>query len=655
MKKYSAFITILAILNSVNINTHNAFAQTDSPVLMTIKDKPITKNEFENIYHKNSPKDKPKDDKALQEYLELFINFKLKVQEAEDLGLDTTQAFKNELEGYRKQLAKPYLTDNEVNEKLVKEAYERLKREVRASHILIRCEPNALPKDTLQAYNKALEIRKQLLKGEDFAKLARQYSADPSVADNNGDLGYFTALQMVYPFETACYNLKPGEISMPVRTRYGYHIIKVTDNRPSVGQVRVAHIMVKIPRNATKEDSINAKNKILEIQQKLKNGEDFAKLAEQYSDDKGSAKKGGELPFFGPGKMVFEFEQASFALKNPGDISEPVQTQFGWHLIKLLERKPVGSFDELKTELKNKIAKDSRSEKSKESLIARIKKENGFKENLKARDEFYTKVDSSFFIGKWSAEKASTLNKELFTIGTKKYTQTDFAKFIELNQSKTERIPIPSLVNNLYKQFVEKQLLAYYEDQLPEKFLDYRLLLNEYRDGILLFELTDRKVWSAAVKDTVGLKEFYEKNKNNYLWDERADAVIYKCKDQEIATKVKKNITAKKKKSDDELLKEINKDSQLNLQIESGKYLKGENDIIDKVNWNPGEIQEIKQNDQIILVYIKKILPKEPKTLIEARGIITSDYQNFLEKKWIEELRNKYPVKINQDVLKTVQ
>lgn len=649
-------IKLFVTTGFVALSSLNVWAQDNSPVLMNVAGKSVTKAEFENIYHKNSPKDKPQDEKALKEYLELFINFKLKVKEAEDLGLDTTVAFKNELEGYRKQLAQPYLTDSEANEKLIKEAYDRLKREIRASHILIKCDQNALPKDTLAAYNKALDLRKRIIKGEAFDKLAKQYSDDPSAKDNGGDLGYFTGLQMVYPFETACFNTKVGETSMPVRTRFGYHVIKVLDNRESMGQVQVAHIMVKLPKPATAADSANVKAKINEIYGKVKAGENFSELAAQYSDDKGSARKGGELPFFGPGKMVFEFEQASFALKNKGDFSEPVLTQFGWHIIKLLDRKPIASFDEMKAELKNKISKDSRSQKSKESLVARVKKQNNYKENLKARDEFYSVVDSTFFAGKWTIEKASKLNKELFTIGTQKYTQADFAKFIEKNQSKTEKTPIQSLVNNLYRQYTDQMVIAYEETLLPNKYIDYRLLLNEYRDGILLFELTDRKVWSAAVKDTLGLNSFYEKNKQNYLWDDRVEARIYKCKDKAIADKAKKMLNNKKKNyTSDDILKELNKDSQLNIQIESGKYLKGDHDLIDKVEWNPGTMKELTQDNQVILVFIDKLLKQEPKSLNEAKGLVTSDYQNFLEKQWIESLRAKYPVEVKQDVLQTVK
>lgn len=631
-------------------------AQDNSPVLMTIAGKDVTKTEFENIYHKNSPKDKVSDPKSLKEYLELFINFKLKVKEAEELGLDTNASFKNELEGYRKQLAQPYLNDNEVTEALIKEAYDRMGYDIRASHILIKCDPNALPKDTIIAYNKTLDLRKRILKGESFETLAKQISDDPSAKENGGDLGYFTALQMVYPFESAVYTTKVGDVSMPVRTRFGYHIIKVADKRAAQGQILVQHIMVKAPKGVSKEDSVKARDKIFELYNKVKKNEDFVELAKQYSDDKSSAKKGGELPWFGSGKMVYEFEKAAFALANNGDYSEPVLTQFGWHIIKRIDKKPLPKFDELKSELKSKIAKDSRAQKSKESLIARVKKENGFKENLKVRDEFVKVIDTTYFEGKWSADKAASLNKELFNIGSKKYTQTDFAKFLSSRQTKTKKMDITMLVNNMYKEFVNQACVDFEESKLADKYQDFRLLMNEYRDGILLFELTDRKVWSAAVKDSMGLKEFYEQNKSNYLWEDRLDATIYKCNSRETADKVNKMLANKKKKyTTDEIQKEINKDSQLNLQVESGKYLKGDNDMLDKLEWNPGTTKEVVNDKQVTIVVMNKILTKEPKTLNEAKGLVTADYQNFLEKKWIESLRAKYTVKVNEDVLQTIK
>lgn len=634
-----------------------AFAQDKDPVLMTIAGKNITRSEFQSIYNKNNPKSSDADSKSIDDYVQLFVNFKLKVKEAEEMGLDTTADFKNELEGYRKQLAQPYLTDNEVNDQLLKEAYDRSKIDVRASHILIKLDQNALPKDTLKAYNTIIALRNRILKGEDFAKVAREASQDPSAKENAGDLGYFTALQMVYPFETIAYTTKVGDVSVPVRTRFGYHIIKVVDKRAAQGQILCEHIMVKSQKGQTAADSVAAKQKIDEIYGKLKAGENFEELAKQQSDDKGSAKEGGKLPLFGTGRMVIEFEKAAFALQKDGDISEPVKTQYGWHIIKRLEKKPIPTFEEIKSELKGKVTKDSRAQKSKESLIAKIKKENNFKENLKARDEFNNLIDTSYFEGTWSKDKAEKLNKELFSIADKKYTQLDFANYLENHQTKRAKMDASALVKSTYTQFVNESCIAYQESVLDKKFPEFKALMQEYRDGILLFDLTDKKVWGKAVKDTAGIEDFYQKNKSNYMWEQRVDANIYTCANAAIADLTRKQIKKQEKSniSNDSLMSIINKDSQLNLKVEYGKFMKNENEFVDKVKWEVGTSENIVKNNQVVFVRINKVLAPEIKKLNEARGLVTSDYQNYLEKEWIASLRQKYSVNIDRSVLGTVK
>lgn len=650
MKKHLFSLVVFSFV-CVGIN-----AQDNDPVLMTVGKRNIRKSEFEAVYHKNNNNAKA-DEKALNEYLELYTNFRLKVAEAEELGLDTTEAFKSELKGYRQQLAQPYLTDNEVTENLIKEAYERSKYDIKASHILVKVDENALPKDTLAAYNKALKIRERLLKGENFEKVAKEVSDDPSAKDNGGNLGYFTALQMVYPFENAAYNTKVGEVSMPVRTRFGYHILKVFDKRDARGQILTAHIMASTRGMQTAADTLAAKQKLEEIQAKIKQGVDFAELAKQFSDDPGSASKGGQLPWFGTGKMVPEFEEAAFQLKNNGDVSDIIQTKFGFHIIKRLDYKPLPSFDEIKAELKQKIAKDTRSQKSRESFIERIKKEYGFKENLKNRDEFIKVIDSTFFKGEWKAEKAAKLNKELFSIGNKKYTQTDFAKFIESQQSTQPATDYKLLIEKLYKNFTDKAVIDYEDEQLENKYPDFRNLMNEYRDGILLFELTDKKVWSKAVKDTAGLEAFYNANKDKFMWGERLEADIFYCKDEATAAKTRKLVEKGLKKgyNVEEIQKQINTDSQLNLKVVSGKFSKGDNKIIDSIDWNVGLTKNQNVDNQIVFVNVKRKIAPEPKTLKEARGVVTAEYQNQLEKEWLKELKAKYPVNINREVLKTVK
>lgn len=655
---------ILIGFSALSFISITALAQND-PTILVIDGKNISKAEFENVYKKNNGKEVVTDKKSLNEYMDLFINFKLKVKEAEVMGLDTVSAFKQELGGYRKQLAAPYLTDKNVNEGLISEAYERMKTEVRGSHILVKCAEDALPKDTLIAYNKITEYRKRNVKGEDFAKLAVESAkdGDPSATDNKGDLGYFTSLQMVYPFENAAFNTKVGEVSQIVRTRFGYHIMKIVDKRPNQGEMLVSHIMVRLKKEMSSADSANAKKKIEEIFAKVKAGEKFDDLAKQYSEDKQSAEKGGELNWFSAGKMpVVEFENKAFALKSKGDVSEPFMTKYGWHIVKLMDKKDLPApFETVKAEIKQKVNKDSRSQAGRSALIASVKKENNFKENktvvkkvvsFPALTEFEAVIDSSYFQGKWKADKAAKLTKEMFSLGYKKYTQTDFAVFLETRQTKRAISDKKYTLDQQYKAFVEESAVAFEESKLESKYPEFKALMQEYRDGILLFELTDRKVWSKAVKDTTGLKEYYEKNKNNYLWDERADVTTYKCADEKIAKEVRKMLS--KKKTEKEILDVINKKSQLNLATETVMYVKGENKMIDD-NWKEGVSADIKKDDKVVIIVVNKVLPKTPKLLNEAKGMVTADYQNFLEKDWLSNIRNNHTIEVKEEVLNSVK
>lgn len=619
------------------------------PVLMTIAGTPVTKSEFEKVYRKNNNKEGATDMADLREYLDLYINYKLKVKEAEEEKMDTSSAFQNELKGYRKQLAQPYLTDKEVTDALIKEAYDRLQKDVRASHILISVAPDALPKDTLAAYNRIMKIREMILKGADFGKMAKDSSNDQSAKENMGDLGYFTGMQMVYPFETAAYNTPVGQISNPVRTKFGYHIIKVVDVRPAQGEIKVAHIMIKLAPGAPDSVAKQAKAKIDEIYGKLKNGEKFEDLAMKFSDDKGSAKNGGVLPPFGTGRMVPEFEKAAFELQKDGDFSMPVKTSYGWHIIKRLEKKPVPDFDQKKNELKTQVARDSRADISKNALIKRIKKEYGFKEVPKTKDLFVNSLDSTVTNGEWTVEKAQGMEKPLFTLGKNTYTQKDFAEYVASHQTKRSNASPRQIGNTLYGQYVDETCIAYEESQLENKYPEFKSLIQEYRDGILLFDLTDKKVWSKAVKDTLGLQRFYDANKSNYMWDTRCDAVIYTCADASIAAKARKML--KKNTPVEDIQAALNKDSQLNFAVKSGKFLKGDNEIIDTVKWEKGLSPDLNINNSVIFVDIKDVIAPTPKSLDEAKGIVTADYQNYLEKEWIAELRNKYPVQVNQDVV----
>jgi peptidyl-prolyl cis-trans isomerase SurA len=424
------------------------------------------------------------------------------------------------------------------------------------------------------------------------------------------------------------------------------------DTRPAQGEVKVAHIMVRTSDKAKTEDSAKAVAKINELYDSVKAGKNFEDLAQKYSEDQGSARQGGVLPVFGTGRMMPEFEKAAFALKNVGDYTKPMRTAIGWHIIKLIEKKPMGTFEEMQSDLKQKLSKDSRTELSKTSMIKKIKTKYNFKENAKTRDEFMKTVDSTITTGTWTAEKAANVKGAMFTVGDKNYTSKDFADYIVTHQSKRGDGNAQIQATKLYNEWVNESVMAYEESKLDDQYPDFKSLMQEYRDGILLFELTDKKVWSKAVKDTVGLKEYYEKNKNNYMWGERLEAKIYTCANADVAKQTRELM--KKIDDDDTLMARINKSSQLNLTVKWGKFAKGDNDIIDSIPWTVGVTKDMKKKDQVVFVdVIKKIAP-QPKSLEEARGLITADYQSYLEKEWIEQLRKKYPVTVHQEVVESL-
>jgi peptidyl-prolyl cis-trans isomerase SurA len=664
MKKFVAHLFVLSILIGIGFPL-KAQVKNDE-VLLTIGGKPVTVGEFMAVYQKNDQKKgDPIDAKKLEDYLTLYINFKLKVREAEELGFDTVTSFLTELKGYRDQLAKPYFTDEGTIDRLVKEAFDREHYDLRTRHIFVKLAPDALPKDTLEAWQKISKIRERLMNGESFEALATEASEDPSARDreanqqhpflagNHGDLGYFTVFDYVYSFENGAYNTETGKVSPIVRTEYGYHLIKVTTKREAMGKVTAAHIYMSIPKNAMHADSLRVSQRIDSVYRKLKDGAKWEDLVRLYSDDKGSAPKGGVLPKFGVNRMVPEFIDAIYKLTKEGDFSAPIQTPYGWHIIKLIERKKPGTFDEEKADLKQKVQKDGRSDLAKQAIFSMIKKESNFMEMPDAEKEFYTVVTDSIFNGKWDVALAKNLTKPMFQINKKSYTQKDFAAYLAKNQHKMEKQKISFFVDKAYKDFLSENLIKYEDTRLETKYPDFKNLMTEYRDGILLFDLTDQKVWSRATKDTTGLKEFYMHNKNNYMWEDRVEATIYTIRDPKLSQKVRNFLVSGL--TDDALLKEINVDTAKSLKIESGKYSKKENKFIDAANWAPGLSDDIPATPGVVIVNIKKVIPPEIKTLNEARGLITNDYQNFLERIWVEYLRQKYTVSVNKDVLSHIK
>ena len=653
MKKYLGALVLLSVVIL-------SFTTDDSRTLFTVGGDKVTVSEFEYVYNKNNVNNQADySSKSLTDYLNLYENFRLKVKEAEAMKLDTISSLKAELEGYRKQLAKSYLTDREISDKLITEAYERSKIEVNASHILVRCDENANPADTLIAYKKIVAIKKRIDKGESFEKVAKESSEDPSAKTNGGNIGWFSAFGTIYPFENAAYTQKKGEVGQPVRTEFGYHLVKVIDTRPARGQIHVAHLLIRFPeKNATPAQEDSAHKKIDSIYKLITTGKvTFEEAVKQFSEDKTTRTKGGELQWFGSGsavRMIPQFEDAAFALKKDGELSAPVKTQFGYHIIKRLEKKEMQPFSDVKADIKKKVERDSRSQVAKTVLVDRIKKENNFTQFADVKNNFDSHVDSTILKGNWKAGDDIRGSKVLFTLAGKNYTQSDFADHIEKNSKRRADKTKDALLNEYYDGFVTQKCLDQEESTLEQKKPEFRNLMKEYKDGILLFELMDRMVWTKAVKDTLGLEDFRKKNETKYMWGNRADVAIFNCSDKKICDEAYK--LAEKKKCVAEIKEKVNKaDSKAKVSTIEGKYEKGQYDVVDKIDWKPGLTPINKINDssyQFILV--KQIAGPEPKSLKEAKGYIVSDYQEYLEKTWLEALRMKYPISVENSVFQSL-
>ena len=758
-----------------------ASAVQNGPVIETLGTVPVYTSDFLYVYRKNNPAAgaTPTADQdarpttSLPEYLDLYTNFRLKVLDAEARGLDTTAAFKRELDGYRQQLAQPYLTEKSVTDHLVREAYDRMQKEVSAAHILILVGPEADPKDTLAAYDKISKIRQRVTSGgEDFGQVAAAESQDPSAKQNGGSLGYFSAMQMVYPFENAAYKTQPGQISPILRTKFGYHILQVNAVRPAQGEIKVAHLMVRATPGMPKEDSVAARKKADEIYARVAKGEDWGKLVSQFSEDQGSSQQGGELPAFGTGRMIPSFEEAAFKLAKPGDISPPVQTPYGWHIIKLMERKPLPAYSEMEQSLRSRVAKDSRADLNKTAFLKRVRAENQVKDVDATRKIVIAKADTALISGKFAFTpdaKDKTLRLPLFTIKNEPTTVRDFYDWLKTNQKPRTKGASPQFVMGLYlDQFAEQRLIDFEKANLDEKYPEYRALVREYRDGILLFQLMDEKVWSKAIEDTTGLKKFFTDHQEDYKWGQRLDATLISAADKATLDKAltlmkkgryttrraqpdpilyaegretfskadsslldqlairmqqdtaltvkliggvdskeaankkggatlaqrratlaanylrkKGGLAAKRvatgtaakptKEKDDATRKAnraltfqlmtsdlsgleemLNEQNPLALQITTRKFSSGDSKVVDAAPPQVGT-HVLEKDGRVNQLRVKAVVAPGYKSLAEARGQATSDYQNHLEKEWIKELRAKYPVKVNQAEFDKVQ
>ncbi len=627
-----------------------AKAEVDS-VIMTINGNPVTKSEFEYIYNKNNSTNSI-DKKTLDEYVDLFINFKLKVEEAKAQGLDTTAAFIKEYSGYRSQLAKPYLTDKNAEEEVVREAYDRMKEDIEVSHILIRVPQDASAADTLEAWKKVQQIEKRLKK-ENFEKVAREVSEDQTALENGGYIGWISAFNTIYPFETRAYNTPVGTISDPVRTAVGYHIIKVHDRRESMGEILASHIMVFTDRD-NEEQNIQAKLKADSLYQRVLAGDDFGQLASEHSEDRGSATRNGELPWFGTGRMVPEFEKAAFALQQVGDVSEPVKSAYGWHIIKLLDKRGIASFDDSKADIERKIKRDERANAGQDAFVAQLKKEYNFRVDKANADEFAQLLEGRSITDSVYQAEISSLNKPLISFADKSYSQADFAEFLKANSYTSKKIP-SQIIQEKLDAFITKELMAYEDTQLGRKYEDFRFLSQEYYDGILLFEVSNQEVWEKALKDTVGLTKFFNENKANYAWDKPhyKGRVVY-SKDKGTMKAAQFIIKKSHPDSIDRYLRTRLNDSIQYVKIEKGLFVEGDNKVVDDKIFKSKE-KYIPSEDYPYVFVSGKTLKNMPEEYTDVRGLVTADYQNYLEEEWIKYLREKYPVVVHEEVLKTVK
>lgn len=639
-----------------------------SKTLITLGDNKISAGEFMEVYEKNNVKSEVLDKKSVDEYLDMYINFKLKVIEAEARKMDTLPKFVKEYEGYRKQLAKPYFSNDAINEQLIEEAYERMQWDVNASHILIKCDIHAVPADTLKAYNKALELRKRIVNGEDFGDVAVEASEDPSARDmeaipgkqraykgNRGNLGYFSVFDMVYPFESGAYNTKEGEVSMPVRSDFGYHIIKLNSKTPACGQIKAAHIFLVVDENDPEKTDSVVRAKAFNIYNEIeKDGKNWDMIVKKYSDDKGSAQHGGMLSPFKVSQIVPEFI-AEIKKLNENEFSEPVKTSYGYHIIKLVAKSGVKSLDEERENIKKRVEKDMRAKVSEEVVLKRILKENKFKEYTKVKDAFIATIDTTLKEGKYVVAEGVDQNKVLFRLQKQDYKISDFVEYIKKNESAQPFMSEGSYAYQLYDEFLKESAFAYEDAHLEEKYPDFKLLVQEYHDGILLFDLMDKEVWKKAELDTAGIKAFYEANKNEYMWGKRVKTILVNVNNEESLPRMEELIRQDLKA--DSLKAIVKSEGLKGVTIKSPFFQQGDNVDIDETEWVAGTIRVIPStvDKSTKIVKILEVREPEPKTYREARGIITSAYQTKLESDWLEALKAKYPVTVDEKVLEKVR
>lgn len=619
-------------------------AADKDPILIEVGNNAVKLSEFEYLYHKNNQQQLEKE--SLDDYVDRFVTYKLKVEDAKAAGIDTTASFIKEFNMYRDELAEPYLQDNTVINSLAEEAYERMHYEVLVEHIMLPVVPQY---DMQQSVAKLDSIKNCILNGEDFGDLAVKYSIDRNAIHNKGRLGYMTIGMVPYSFEKAAYDTPVGEMAI-VRTEAGVHLLRVLDKRPAQGEALVEHILKLYPRNAN--DSIKAvkANVMDSIYDILRNGADFEEVAKRESEDPGSAAQGGKLPWFGTGRMVPEFEQVAFTLANDS-ISKPFATQYGIHIVKKLDSRSIPPFDECRKNILRMMKRDERAIMPQQERIKQLKAELGYKENPKfvelvnAEIEKYGKYDSVFI-----KTLQSNVNCEAFSFADEKVSSSEVLK--NLNPKLTiSKDGISGYINTVMRNIADEKILSYEINRLGDKHPDFRNLVNEYYDGMMLFEISNRNVWDKANKDTEGLKKYFDEHRDNYKWTEPRykGYIIYTASDS-MANEIRNVINSTER---DSLFQTLRKQFKRDIRIEYILAKKGENPVIDELKF--GGVKPNSVGRLPIYFEFEGKLIDQPEEMWDVRGLVASDYQNELEAQWVSQLKDKYKVKINKKVLKKVK
>lgn len=639
--KFKCLLVVLLVLNL-------SFSQDKDEVLLTVDGSSVMSSEFLRVYNKNLDLVKDESQKGIDGYLKLFTEYQLKLKEARRLKLDEDKKYQREFLSYKKQLTKNYLSENKVTDALVKEAYDRSNIDIKASHILVRLDESAT--DTIAAYNEVLALRQRVLKeGFDAVKV--------EVHDGSAifleDLGYFSAFKMVYDFETAAYNTPVGEMSMPFRTQFGFHVVYVMEKRPSRGTITAAHIMLSLKQ---KDSLLDPEERINNIYKKMNQGESFESLAKQFSDDKSSAKNGGKLSPFKSGQLSSTvFEDVAFGLKNNEDVSAPFKSEYGWHIVKRIDLKPIQAFDDLKTDFEARVKRDSRSKLINTAMAEELKNRYEISYNLEARAYFESLITNEFFERSWRLPEDLEKDKALFSINNRPFTYSEFGGHLMTAQRTYigKNKPASSVIKKEYHAFFEKSIFQYREDNLELENKDFANIVKEYRDGLLLFDLMEKEVWNKASKDTLGLETYFNANKAKYQWEDRVDVVMASSADESNMKSIYKMMN--RGKSEEEISKAINTDDKQNVIFTRATLNTADSKLPSDFELKKGISKVYAHNEAFHVIDIKAVLPAGTKTLEEAKGYVINDYQQEIETNWLNELHKRFKVELNQEALNTIK